>query len=190
MAVALASYAVRLAVPLGEELWRLGLPQAPGWIAGFTLGVLGAERGWYNPIAPPMVAVARRAGIAALAAGVIGLASTAFGVEFGRLTGGGTWESFLFAAIEGVLVVTMPLWLIDLFRRRFSHQGSVARAMSRSAFAAFLFHQLVLVGLVLASRYVPWGPEVEYVLVTALGVAGSFALGWLVLKIPGVTRVI
>jgi hypothetical protein len=137
-----------------------------------------------------MVVFARRAGTAGLVAGIIALASTAFGVEFGRLTGGGTWESFLFAAIEGVLVVAMPLWLIDLFRRRFSHQGPLARAMSRSAFAAFLFHQLVLVGLVLASRYVPWAPEVEYVLVTALGVAGSFALGWLVLRIPGVGRVV
>jgi hypothetical protein len=190
MVVTLASYALRLSVPLGEELWRLGLPQAPAWIAGFTLGVIGAERGWYAPIAPRIVAFARRAGTAALVAGVLALASTAFGLEFGRLTGGWTWESFLFAAIEGVLIVTMPLWLIDLFRRRFSRQGPLAEAMSRSAFAAFLFHQLVLVGLVLVSRYVPWAPEVEYALVTALGVAGSFALGWLVLKIPGVTRVI
>jgi glucan biosynthesis protein C len=60
--------------------------------------------------------------------------------------------------------------------------------MSRAAFATFVVHQLVLVGLVLASRFVPWAPEVEYLLVTTLGVAGSFALGWLVLRAPGVAR--
>jgi len=90
----------------------------------------------------------------------------------------------------GFLVVSMPFWLVDLFRRRFTDQGRIRKEMSRAAFAAFLFHQLVLVGLVLASRFVPWPPEAEYLLVSVLGVAASYALGSLVVRLPGASRVI
>ncbi|HSO50892.1 MAG TPA: hypothetical protein VLS86_10130, partial [Acidimicrobiia bacterium] len=90
--------------------------------------------------------------------------------------------------LEGILVVAAPLWLLDLFRRRYGHRGRLALLMSRSAFAAFVMHQLVLVGLVLASRLIPWPPEVEYLLVSGLGVAVSFGLGALLVRVPGVNR--
>jgi surface polysaccharide O-acyltransferase-like enzyme len=93
-------------------------------------------------------------------------------------------------SVEAALVVTMPFWVIDLFRRRFSNQGPLLREMSRAAFAAFLIHQLILVGLVLASRYPALPPEVDYLVVSAAGVAVSFYLGWLLLRIPGISRIL
>jgi surface polysaccharide O-acyltransferase-like enzyme len=62
--------------------------------------------------------------------------------------------------------------------------------MSRAAFAAFLFHQLILVGLVLASRSTTWPPEIDYLVVSALGVAGSFLVGSLVLRVPGISKIL
>jgi hypothetical protein len=79
---------------------------------------------------------------------------------------------------------------VDLFRRRFKTQGPILREMSRGAFAAFLFHQLVLVGLVLGSRLLAWPPEVDFLVVSAIGVAGSFLLGSALLRIPGVARIL
>ena len=43
--VAVASFLLRLVVPFGEEVWHVSLGQAPAWAVGFTLGVLGGERG-------------------------------------------------------------------------------------------------------------------------------------------------
>jgi surface polysaccharide O-acyltransferase-like enzyme len=188
--VAVVSYAIRLSVPLGEELWRLAIPQAPGWVAGFTLGILSAERGWLTPLHPRIAKVTRRSAWAALGIGVITLVSTAFWIDPQRLFGGPTWESALISCLEGALVVTMPFWLVDLFRRRFKTQGPILREMSRGAFAAFLFHQLVLVGLVLGSRLLAWPPEVDFLVVSAIGVAGSFLLGSALLRIPGVSRIL
>lgn len=68
--------------------------------------------------------------------------------------------------------------------------GRLARELSRAAFAAFVVHQVVLVCLVLASRQVPWPPEVEYLLLAVLGVIGSFGLGALVVRLPGVSRIL
>jgi hypothetical protein len=189
--VALASYLIRLAIPLGVEFGRLALGQTAGWVTGFALGVIGAERGWYPHLGGEVGTRTRRLALAALAlsALVIGTAA-ATGAEMDDYAGGGTWQSLTVATLEGVLIVTMSLWLVELFGRRFDHQGRVARAMSRSAYAAFLFHQLILVGLVLASRKVPWAPEIEYVLVASLGVALSFGVGALVTRVPLLSRVV
>jgi hypothetical protein len=188
--VAVVSYLIRLAIPLGVEFGRLALGQTAGWVTGFALGVIGAERGWYQHLGGSFGIRMRRLAVGALAlcALVIGSAA-ATGASMDDYAGGGTWQSPTIAVLEGALIVTMSLWLVEVFGRRFDHQGRLARAMSRAAYAAFLFHQLILVGLVLASRWVPWAPEIEYALVASLGVAMSFGVGSLVTRIPALSRV-
>lgn len=188
-AVALVSWLVRFEVPVGEEVGRLALGQAPAWVTGFALGVAGAERGWFDPIQPEIARWARHVGAGALvtAALVIGAAG-ALGADLEAFAGFGTWQSLLLAVTEGALVVSMPLWLLDVFRRRFDHQGPLVREASRAALAAFVVHQVVLVGLVLASHEVPWAPELEWLAVSVLGVLVSFGLGALLTRIPAVGR--
>lgn len=189
--VAAVTFLVRAQVPLGEEVGRLALGQAPAWLAGFALGVVGAERGWFDPLDPVVARWSRHVAWVALAAAALTLAAAALtGAELDLYAGGGTWQSLVLAAVEGALVVTMPLWLLDVFRRRFDHQGTRAQAWSRAAFAAFVLHQLVLVGLVLASHAVTWPPELEFLTGATLGVVASFALGSLALRVPGVARVV
>jgi fucose 4-O-acetylase-like acetyltransferase len=190
-AVAAVTFLVRTQIPLGDEVGRLALGQAPAWLAGFSLGVVGTERSWFDPLDPAIARWSRHVAWVALAATAVTLASAALtGADLEVYAGGGTWQSLVLAAVEGALVVTMPLWLLDVFRRRFDHQGSRARAWSRAAFAAFVLHQLVLVGLVLASHAVTWPPELEFLTVATLGVVASFALGALTLRVPGVARVV
>ena len=71
-----------------------------------------------------------------------------------------------------------------------SRRSSSGHRWSRAAFAAFVLHQVVLVGIVLASHAVTWPPELEYLSGAALGVVASFALGSLALRLPGVARVV
>jgi hypothetical protein len=188
-AVALVSWLVRFQVPLGDEVGRLALGQAPAWVTGFAVGVAGAERGWFDPISPGIARWARRvgAGAGAAAALLVGAAG-ALGADLDDFAGTGTVESLLLAVIEGALVVSVPIWLVDVFRRRFDRQGGLARAASRAAFAAFVLHQAVLVGLVLASHLVPWAPEAEWLAVSVLGVLVSFAAGAAVTRVPWVGR--
>lgn len=189
--VALASFLVRSEVPIGAEPFRLALGQAPAWVTGFALGIVGAERGWFDPIDPRLARAARHAAWATIGcfAVVVGAASGS-GMDLDAFFGGGTWPSLVLAVLEGALVVSMPLWLIDLFRSRLGHQGRLVREASRAAFAAFVLHQAVLVGLVMASHQVRWPPEVEYATVSVLGVVVSFALGALLVRLPGVSRVL
>lgn len=190
-AVAVASYLVRVGSPIGDEPMRIPMPQAPAWIAGFTLGAVGAERGWFEPVDPRL---ARRARTVALVSmlGVMGMFAAAglLGTDLDLFLGGSTWHALVTAALEGAVVVSIPFWLVDVFQRRAPVQGRLLREAGRAAFAAFLVHQAVLVGLVLMARWVAWPPEVAWALVTVVAVVASFGLGALVVRIPGVSRVL
>lgn len=193
MFIALASYGIRFAVPFGEEWWHLALGQAPAWVTGFTLGVVGAERGWFDHMSRRtsrrlfriawtlVVAVTITIGIAA-----------ALGGEDGPdvLFGGGTWQSLVMSLMEGPLVVAMSLWLFDVFRHRVDHQGPLMARLSRAAFAAFIIHQIVAVGAVLATRHVGLPPEIEWAGAATVAVVASFAVGALIVRLPGVRRIV
>lgn len=189
--VAISSYVLRLAVPLGEERWHIGVAQAPAWVAAFVLGVVGGERGWFDVLGPRLSRRLCRSAWGAVTAtvlvvGVVGAA----GGDLEEFAGGGTALSLVAASLEAVIALAMSLWLLDVFRRRVDHQGGPVREMSRAAFAAFIVHQVVLVGLVLASHHTGWPREVEYLSVCVLGVAGSFGIGSALVRLPGVRRVV
>lgn len=190
VAITVVSYLLRMAVPMGQEVWHVVLGQAPAWVAGFALGVLGAERGWYRPLDLRLARGARRVAWVAMALCVVLVAAVASTAGLDVLFGGGTWQSLVLAWLEGAIVVAASLWLIDLFQRRFDHQGRVGAVLARAAFAAFLVHTAVLVVLVLASRQVPWPPELKYAAVASLGVAVSFAVGAVLVRVPGVRRLV
>lgn len=187
--IAAGSFLARLAVPLGEEAYRLALGQSPGWVMGFALGCLGGERGWFESLPRGVARGCRWLGWGAAGAIVvlIGLATATGGgaEDFG---GGANWSSLVLVVVEAALIIGMSVWLIDLFQRRFDRQGPLLRELSRGAFAAFLVHQVVLVGAVLLTREVALGPELEFLLACVLGTAGSFLLASLVVRIPGVSR--
>jgi hypothetical protein len=189
--VAASSFLLRLVVPFGEERWHLAVSQAPGWVVGFILGVIGRERGWFLPMEPRMAKIIRWVAWMAMAAcvGVVG-GAVGLGMDLEVFTGHGTWQSLVLAIIEGVIVVTVSLWLLDLFRRRFDHQGAFGRQLSRAAYATFLVHQLVLVGLVVLSRPLPRPPELKFLTVSVLGLAVSFALGAALVRLPGLSRIL
>jgi surface polysaccharide O-acyltransferase-like enzyme len=188
--VAVASYLLRLVVPMGEEFWHVTIAQAPAWTVGFVLGLMAGERGGLQPMTPAVTRALRWVGGTAVAAtaGLVAIVASGVGVDV--LFGNGTWQSLVFAVLEGVVMVTISLWLLDLFRRRVDHQGRLARRLSRAAYAAFLVHQLVLVAVVLASRHLPGPPELTFITVWVIGVALSFGVGALLVRVPGVARVV
>jgi glucan biosynthesis protein C len=191
VAIAVASYLLRFAAPLGEEVFRLSLAQAPAWLGAFTLGVLGGERGWFDGLTPRTHRSARlMTGLALLGLVLVFVGVTATDSELDVLAGRGTWPSLVVAVLEGVLVVGMSVWLLEVFRRRYDHQGPLAREMGRDAYAAYVFHQVVLVGLVVFSRSWGWPPEVDFLLVAVAGVVLSFLVGGLVVRLPGVRRIL
>jgi fucose 4-O-acetylase-like acetyltransferase len=191
LTITLLSFVLRVAVPLGEEWARLAIGQAPAWVVGFTIGVLAAENGWITPLEPRLARAVRWTGwVASGGCLAIIVGGVTAGSDLEAFLGGGTWQSLLLAILEGPIVVGLSLWFVDVFQRRLDRQGPVASGLGRAAYATFFIHQLVLVGLVLAIRQVSWPPEAEFLTVAVLGLAVSFGLGSVLVRLPCLSRVL
>lgn len=188
-AIAVGSFVVRLVSPLGEETWaNLRWEAWPQGIGLFALGVLAGERGWLEVLDRRLV---RGCGWVTVAAtlGLTALAAWALATDhLDAVAGGLAWPSAAFAVLEGLGAVALSLWLVAWFRRRWDRPGPLAQRAGRGSYATYVLHPPVLVLLSMLARPLPVAPEGKFVLVAATGVAGAFAVGIGVTRLPIVAR--
>jgi membrane-bound acyltransferase YfiQ involved in biofilm formation len=92
------------------------------------------------------------------------------------------WES-LFAV--GVIVA-----LLVLFRQKLNHQGMLARVMSENAYAGYVIHPLVLVGLGYALSPVHAIAIVKFTVLIVLALPLCWASAYVVRALPHAKRVL
>ena len=178
-AVSAATVLVRLVFPLlSGQIGQSHLWQWPQFVAMFGLGIVAAQRGWLAPVPDR---IRRGCGYAALF-GVLAfptLAGTMVLIDVDpevwfeeRLH----WAPMILAAIEGPLVIGFGIWMLGVAQHRLDRRpGPFGRAMTRSAYAAFILQGVVLIGLMIALRSVDLPAELKALGVAALGVALSSA---------------
>ncbi len=177
--VAVTSFLVWVRFPLDTVQWfDLHLSQWPQYLALFWLGLAGRRASWLDPVPDRLrhaCGYAALLGVLAIAAfaGVVALA----GVPASDFLGGWHWASAGTSAAEGLLAVTVSVWLLGFAQQR--HDRVYAHRPARGAYAAFLVQGHVLVGLALLMRPVPVPAEAKALVVSVFGVLGSFTLGWL-----------
>ncbi|MXM64696.1 acyltransferase family protein [Streptomyces sp. HUCO-GS316] len=193
-AVAPASFLVRLLFPIGGESLLSGLQlwEWPGCIAVFALGVTGFRDGWLGAVPDQLHRHCRTAtllAVAGLMVFMLGLGALG-GVE--DVAGGWNGPSLGFATFESVLVVFGSVWLLGVVQRHLDRPLRwIGLVTSRSAYGAFIVQELVLIGLAVALRPVALPAEVKVLVLASGGIAGSFALAWLLIShVPGVARIL
>lgn len=189
---AAASFLVRLAFPYGSEWYAdLNFWEWPGCLALFALGIVTSDHGW---LAEVPRAIRRAAGaltvIASVAAAALLVVTSRAGL-MGQLWGGWTWPALTLVVIESALMVFGSVWLLGAAQRRLARAIRGGQMLGRSAYGAFLLQGFVLIGLAVALRPLAVPAEVKAILVAAGGVAGSFALAWLLVsRVPWLARII
>ncbi|HEX5950032.1 MAG TPA: acyltransferase [Actinomycetota bacterium] len=184
-AIAGLSFVVRLWFPIdtGQTL-NLHLWEWPQCLGMFLFGIACARRAWLAPVPPR---IARGCGVvavvAALSMPVLILTADPLGLDEEAYFGGFGWPSLATSILEGALAVSACVWVVSFAQQRLDRQGNLGRALSRSAYGAFLLQAPVLLGLALAMRTVDAPAEVKALVVAGVGVVASFALAW-----PLVTR--
>jgi glucans biosynthesis protein C len=192
-AIAVTSFAVRLAFPLGSEQFHLQLAAFPQYVILFSLGAAAGRRGWLETLTPRLQ---RRCGLAgaitALTLPAVLLAGGFFdgGAAEDRFAGGWHWQAAAGAIIEGVLATCVSLYAVEHFRRRHNRLRPLARLMAPAAYGAFVLHPPVLVGLALAVQPLPLPAELKFIAVLVAGVAASFGLAALVSRVGPIARII
>ena len=98
--------------------------------------------------------------------------------------GGFHWESLAYSVWEQIMCMAMVITLLVWFRKRFTEQGPLARAMSGGAYATYVFHPMIIVWLAIALRGIKLDMGFKYVLVVPFAVAAAFLVGYIVKKLP------
>ncbi|MCC8408644.1 acyltransferase [Mucilaginibacter sp. UR6-1] len=192
--VGVISFAVRIIFPVGWVLKPLGfqLGHFTQYIALFTLGIIASNNNWLGQISQEQ---ARRMRRIAISIGGLGLLSiyaikVIFNVPIEWFSGGFNYISLLYSVWEQLTGFAICVAVTGIAKYRWDNRSAMLGNLLRAAFATYIFHPLVLIVLSILFRPLAIDPAVKALLVAPLGVAGSFALALLLVRMPLVNRVI
>ena len=188
------SWLVRIIFPIGWELEPLGfqLGYFSQYIALFILGIVAARNLWLDNFdikkAKPFVWIV----LTFIFVGfpLIYLVKIVIGSATESFSGGGTYQSLILAVWEQIIGISIMVVLLGYGKEKWNRQSLLQKNMSRSAYAVYIFHPLVLVSLALLFKNILMDPAVKLLFVAPLAVVFSFLLGSLLVRIPGVKKII
>ncbi|WPU96007.1 acyltransferase [Mucilaginibacter sabulilitoris] len=194
LTLALGSYLARSVFPIGWVLAPVGfqLGHFVQYIALFALGIIASRGQWLNKVSYKM-----SKGFAVI---VLIMIVVVFPIIYyvkvvtnspvETLSGKGYWQSLMYACWEQFTGIFMITALLGIAKQKWNAQPAFIKNMSRAAFAVYIFHPLVLISLSMMFKPLALDPAVKLLFVAPLAVTGSFALGYLLVKIPGVKAII
>jgi hypothetical protein len=180
-AVAVGTFFVRIGFPIDSaQFLDVHVWIWPQSISLFALGAIGAERGWISALPAAVLSRCRQAAIGAMILLLV-LMVLSEGPE--GFKGGWHWEAAGMAVCEGAISVSVSLLVLDWARRHVVPHGRFEQALAESAYGAFVAQGPVLViGAVLLATF-DLGGDLDFVILTCVGVVGSFTCGWAVLAL-------
>ena len=193
LALTAATFLVRLAFPLGGAVLNMQLAYFPSYILLFALGIVARRRDWIRRTddrfawltAGACVGLALAAWLPLLALG------GALTGGFTAYSGGLTWQSAGLSLWESLVCFGMTFGVLVGFRTWLAGQGRVSKFMSDNAFAVYVIHPPILVGLALVLSPVALPPAAKFAALWCLAAAVCFGLAApLARRVPLVGRIL
>lgn len=193
--LALASYLLRIVVPLGKDVLGVfpTIAYLPQYLSFFVLGIIASRSNWFRTIPSKTGRVGL---LMALAVTVLlfpialtGLPLRLTGIVYNFL-GKGHWQSAVYALWDSTVSVGMCLGLIILFRHFLDRPGRIGKFLSQQSFTVYIVHVPVIVLLAVALKRIELEPLLKFSLAAAIGVPLCFAVAYIVRRIPLVSRIL
>ena len=181
------SFAVRFVVPVGKNVVWLQLGYFPAYVLLFFAGCWSARARVLERVT---LAQARPWAIlsAVMFVALPVVMITNGGV--GGFDGGWHFNAFFYALWDPLIAWGIILTLLWSFRTYLPGTGPLPAFLSRHAFAAYIVHPPVLVGLSLLARGVTLPPLLKFGAVGGAACAGAFAVAGRLLLLPGVKKIL
>ncbi|RFZ85964.1 acyltransferase [Mucilaginibacter terrenus] len=192
--VGVVSYFVRTVYPVGRTLEPLGfqLGHFAQYIAMFCIGLVASRSRWINNAdyrtGKMMAIIAACLVFIGFPLFFIGVKVLNFPVEYFNV--GGHWQSLWYAVWEQLTGFTIVTALLCIGKQLWNRPSKVLNTLSRSTFAVYIFHPLILIALSVFLHGWHLEPALKLLIVAPLAVIGSFALGLLLVRVPGVNKII
>ena len=193
LALGLATFLVRIWAPVNKyfEPEHLEFAHFPQYIALFAVGAVAYRRNWLTAFSDAQARLWRW--VALVFVLLLPVLVVAAGALSGQLdergAGGFNWLSLAYSVWEGFMCLAMVITVLAWFRKRFNHQGRLARAMSESSFAVYVLHPIIIVPLALALSGVQINPTLMFLLAASLAVALCYIFAYYFRKLPLVRNI-
>ena len=177
-ALAVTTFLTRLWAPSGASVFNMQPGDFPSYILMFALGLAASRWRWIERVddrfalvaAGVCVGVAMAAWTPLLAlGGALGGQSAAYG-------GGLTWQSAAMSCWEALICVGASFGVLAGFRVWVGRRGRIAKLMSDNAFAVYVLHPPVLVGVAVLLTPVDLAPVAKFALLWAVSALACFAV--------------
>lgn len=176
--IAISTFLVRLAQPLGSSILNMQLCYFPSYIVMFALGVAASRGRWLELISDRFATV-----VASVCVGValamwlplllLGGALVGHQADF---SGGPHWQAAALSLWEALVCVGMSFGVLALFRAQLGRQRRFSKFMSDNAFAVYVIHPPILVALALLIAPLAEPPVAKFLLLWTLGLVACFGL--------------
>ena len=184
LVLAAVTYLVRVVIPIGKYVLDFPtLAYLPQYLSFFLVGAVAYRGNWFRTLPSSMGWVGFAA---AVVVGTV-LLPLAFGDYF---SGGGHWQSALYALWDSTFAVGICLAGIVFFRRFFGRQGRFGRFLSRHSYSVYIIHIPIIVFLGVALRGIELAALLKFGMAAVIAVPACFAAAYLVRKLPGASAVL
>ncbi len=194
LALGAVSFVVRIWLPIG---WNFGplnfqFPFFPQYICMFIVGIVAYRRNWLVRIPDAMGRFWLCIGIIFIIVlfPAIFVLGGAIKDDITSFMGGLHWQCLTYALWEQSVCMAMVIGLVVLFRKRFNHQTRLTKAMSASAYTAYIIHAPVVVLVALALRNITLYPLLKFALAVLIAVPLCFAFGNFIRQLPPARRIL
>jgi len=188
--VGIGAFAIRLFIPVGQNVWGLQLGYFSSYIALFGIGIAAWYGRWLEHL--PVRQAVRWFVIALLAITTLP-AALLLAIKLSakpHFNGGWSWTAVLYAFWEPFVAWGLMAGWIAWTRERFNRPSPLWQGLGRRAFAMFIVHPPVLVAWSILLRNWSAPALAKFAVVGSLAWLGSLAVAELLVRIPGVRRVV
>ena len=181
------SFAVRLAVPVGKNIFWLQIGYFPAYIVLFAFGCRAAASQLLDTL--DWARVKPWFWTAVVALPVLPIAIIVNGKN-GSFVGGWNLNAAIYALWDPLVAWGTIGSLVYWFRNYIAQPNAFSAWLAHNAYATYIVHPPVLVALSVATRSWLIPPLVKFLVIGSLATAGSFTVAGLVRLIPGTRRVL
>lgn len=191
--LAVTTFAVRVFVPPGKSFFNFQLADFPQYITLYVVGIAASGHRWFSSLDGRL---ARQWALGVLVVGTLSwtlllVLGGAFQGNVEAYESGLHWQNAGMSLWSAITCVGMVVGYLAIFRDRFNWQTRLTTWLSDNAFAVYVFHPPILIGLALALHGLQWNGVPKFVLLTLLSAMATFAASALVLRrIPLLRRVL
>ena len=192
--IGISAFLIRLWFPIngGATILNIQLAFVAQYIVVLILGTIAYKNDWFRSITDSQGKQWLNIALISISFfGAIGILSGGLEGEPVKMFGGFHWQSFSFAIWEGVYGIGMCIGLVVFFRKKVNTQGKIKKMLSDNAYAIYIIHAPVLVGISSLVANMSFSPALKFVVVLPIVLGLCLTISHFILRrIPGAKRVL